>query len=239
MRGRISILHLERGLILFTLLAIVWVTGCGEEEKTEPVYLIDYTSEGIPGSSLKVWFSGEVISVRFNGQPARRIYYDEEKGLWTAKWKLPDKDELARSGMRINGYISVYVEWTDEMGGTRHERIILPCGCCSWPEVLRTIPMDRAEVDAEEINRKGIIVVFSEPISLKISEDVFVLRNSSGKRLKWEVWWSSDNSIAILKPKEGMELKPGEKYTLRIKDYFDPAGNEGVEVKVAFTTKST
>ena len=84
MRGRISIVHLERGLILFSILAIVWVTGCGEEEKAEPVYLIDYTSEGIPGSSLKVWFSGEVISVKFNGQPADKIYFDEKKGFWCA-----------------------------------------------------------------------------------------------------------------------------------------------------------
>lgn len=177
-----------------------------------------------------VWFTGKVSSVKFNGQPAGKIYYDEEKELWAAEWKLPDKDELTRSGMKVGYKILVFLEWKDEMGRTRHERIILPCECCSWPEVLRTVPRDKAEVDAEEINKKGIIVVFSEPIS-QDERGLFVLRDSSGRRLEWEAWWSSDNSIAILKPKEDMELKPGGRYMLTIKDYFDPAGNEGVEVK--------
>lgn len=43
--------------------------------------------------------------------------------------------------------------------------------------MIKTDPINGSEVNAEEVNRDGIIVVFSEPISLKI-------RDSSGRRLK-------------------------------------------------------
>jgi len=214
------------------LLCMIIMIGCGEREP-KPVYLIDNTPFGDPGALVKVWFTGEISLVTFDGQQAFKIYYDERKNWWCAEWKIPE-DEEARTwdNRRI-----ILIKWENPRGGKGSREIVLYTGCGTPPKVIKTDPVNGSKVNAEEVNRDGIIVVFSEPISLKISEDVFVLRNSSGKRLKWKVWWSSDNSIAILKPKEGMELKPGEKYTLTIKDYFDPAGNEGVEVKVAFTTK--
>jgi len=231
MRGRISILHLERALILFPLLVIVWVTGCGEEEKAEPVYLIDYTSEGIPGSSLKVWFSGEVISVKFNGHPADKIYFDEKKGFWCARWKLPSMEEL------IIGYdiILVYVEWTDAIGRTKYKVIAIPSELIP-PEVARTNPKDGSTVNAEEVNRKGIIVEFSDQIDTERNGDMFTLMDSKGRRLDWSVSWSSDCIKATLKPKEGMELKPGEVYVLVVENYYNLIGYKGEKSIIIFFT---
>jgi len=204
--------------------------GCGPEEpKHQPVYLADFPSNGFPGYPIKVWFTGEVVSVEFAGKPASKIGFDEEKGWWYAEGRVPE--DVARSR---DGYVLILpIKWVD-VNGWEYRRIIgLYCECCSEPEVIRTIPSDKGGLPADELNRWGVIVEFSEPIDVERSGEIFELRELGGEPLELEVEWTHDRMRATLRPK-GWSFEPGRTYVLKIDGYYDAAGNQGRTVEVVF-----
>jgi len=227
--------NLERVLIISLLFIVIWATGCGEEEVLEPVYLIDHTRYL---TSPEIWavFSGEVTSATLGSRPASKIFHDERGKCWWAVWKFENEQEIIDQGLKEDNFLIFQVGWTDIKGRKSQTRIVLSFSCSLPPEIKRVIPSDASIVDANEYNRNGIFIEFSKPIDVRKGV-TFILKSSEGRMLNWDVTWFYANCVAVLKPKEGMELEPGELYTLIVKNYFDISGLKGEETTVIFATK--
>jgi len=213
---------------------VITAIGCGEGERavSEPAYLIYYPPYLYP-DRLWIAFSDEVTSVTLGSRPASEILYDERGKCWWAVWKFENEQEIIDQGLRKDWLLILWVEWTDAEGRKGERGIVLSIPCCT-PRVERTDPPNMSVVDADKYNKNGIVIEFSD---LDIQKGItFILRNSKGEILNWGITWLS-RTKAVLKPKKGMELEPGELYTLTVKN-FCSTGLVGEETRITFATKA-
>jgi hypothetical protein len=214
---------------IFTIGLLTAMMGCAGEEEGEAAKIVSTNpsdgGEMFANGELKITFDKAVTEVKVNGTPA-------EVAGTVATWK----------GQGLSpGQQTLTIEWTDEAGNTGSGQITLTIkeADTTPPEVAEANVKDGAtNVDPGELNEKGIIIKFSEPIDTKKSKDPFTLSDETGTALAWAAEWNDAKDQATLSPTSGAELGYETKYTLTIKKYFDAAGNEGAEVKITFTTKA-
>ena len=214
---------------IFTIGLVTAMMGCGGGEEEEAAKIVSTNpadgGEMFANGELTITFDKAVTEVKVNGTPA------EVSGT-VAKWKGQGLSE---------GSQTISIEWTDENGNTGSDSITLTIKPedVTPPEVAEASVKDGAtNVDPGELNEKGIVIKFSEPIDTKKSKDPFTLADETGTALAWAAEWNDDKTQATLTPAKGAELGYESKYTLMIKKYYDAAGNEGKEVTIKFTTKA-
>lgn len=213
---------------LFTIGLVTAMMGCAKEEKEAAKIVSTNPADGgemFANGELTITFDKEVTEVKVNGTPAKVT------GT-VAKWEGQGLSE---------GQQTISIEWTDVDGNTGSQSITLTIKApdTTPPEVTEVSVKDGAtDVDPSELNEKGIVVKFSEPIDTKKSKDPFTLADETGTALAWAAEWNDDKTQATLTPAKGAELGYESKYTLMIKKYYDAAGNEGKEVTIKFTTKA-
>ena len=224
-----------RTILPLTLIAaltagiFILMAGCGEEKEAAKLVSTNPPDGGelFANAELVMTFDKDVKEVTVNGTPAK-----VEGAI--AKW-IPQEAGITE------GQQTLKIEWTDVDDQTGSAEITLtakPPDTTS-PEAVEVSVKDGAtDVDPDKLNTDGITVKFSEAIDTKKSADCVKLTLEDGTVLAWALEWSEDKTTATLTPTPGAEATFETKYILVISGYYDPAGNEGAEKTITFTTKA-
>lgn len=107
------------------------------------------------------------------------------------------------------------------------------------PAVISSVPPDGArEVDAQALNRDGLVVWFSEPVDTSRME--VRLQTGSGSLLLWSVEARAE-TLRVLPEWQSapgrMQIAPGTLYRLVLLGIRDWAGNPAGDLMIEFTTQ--
>ena len=103
------------------------------------------------------------------------------------------------------------------------------------PALLSSFPADSSVVDPVELDRRGIILVFDEPLDTTHME--FDLR-VDGDALEWRVVTEEDSILTVHRPPTQPPIDFGESYQFSLSGLRDKNGNALPEVELRFNTQA-
>ena len=160
------------------------------------------------------------VDTRPNQEPKATIWL-----LETNRLEVWDNQE----GFNPEKDVTLRIVYEDETGVHR-DTLDVTLGAyhiSSSPPTIQdaNIRHKQTDADADQLNREGIRLVFSNAIDIQRSRiEVY----SGQMRLNWIIDWSYEQDIATLLPaSEDDRLLPGHEYEIHLVDLYDIGGDRG------------